>query len=635
MKAAAITRSVIIGTAGHIDHGKTALVYALTGTDTDRLPEEKRRGITIDLGFASMRLPDGNGGLLRLSFIDVPGHHAFVRNMLAGTGGIDCALLVIAADEGVKAQTKEHLTICSLLGIEQGLAVLTKKDAVDTHRLEQARANVSQFLEGTFLRNAPVLAVSAKTGDGIDELRAALGTLAANVPARNHDFVPRLSPDRAFSMRGFGTVVTGTLQSGVMRTGSTLELQPSGRMVRVRGLQVHGDAGEQACAPCRVALNLAGIEPGEIRRGQMLTPAGTLIPTTMLDAEILLMPFAPVLRHRAQVRLHAFTADVAATVLLYEAECLNAGRTAIVRLQLERPQVLVPGDRFVLRMPSPAATIGGGRVLDAAARRGVRKADALRWLRQLRDADYERQMEMRVERRATAGASMDDLMKETGLRAEVVQDTVLALAQRGLVAAATNEKGAVEIAVAAKPIAEAESAMLTHIAQAKDESISRAELRSRLGLNEAVFELALSRLANAGKVEGQDVLVLAGRGGLVDERLQKRATAIEREYASAGIAPPLFREVAERLKISPNEMREPMTLLLRSKRLVRLGDDLFIHCDSVAKLSAALLEHRGESFDVARFKSFTGLTRKHAIPLLEYLDRTHVTRNQSGTRVVV
>src|SRR6185312_9234343 len=422
MKGAAVgperaTRSIIFGTAGHIDHGKTALVRALTGTDTDRLPEEKRRGITIDLGFASMRLPDGRGGELRLSFIDVPGHHAFVRNMLAGAGGIDCALLVIAADEGVKEQTREHLAICSLLGIERGLVVLTKKDAVDAARLERTREQASRFLEGTFLRDAPVLAVSARTGEELTELRKALFELAVSVPVRSDDFVPRLSPDRAFSMRGFGTVVTGTLRAGMMRAGSVLELQPEGRKVRVRGLQVHGESVEAAYAPCRAALNLTGVEAAEVRRGQMLAPAETLVATAVLDAEILLLPDTSALKHRARVRFHAFTADIGATVLLYEAEALGAGATAIARLKLDHPQALVPGDRFVLRMPSPAMTIGGGLVLDTACRRGVRKADALRWLRRLREADEKRRMELRVERHGTAGAGIADLVRETGLRA--------------------------------------------------------------------------------------------------------------------------------------------------------------------------------------------------------------------------
>ncbi|HEX5234730.1 MAG TPA: selenocysteine-specific translation elongation factor [Silvibacterium sp.] len=636
MKAASATRSVIVGTAGHIDHGKTALIYALTGTDTDRLPEEKRRGITIDLGFAGMSVPDGRDGETQVSFIDVPGHHAFVRNMLAGAGGIDCVLLVIAADEGVKAQTKEHLAICTLLGINRGLVVLTKKDAVVAERLEQTRQNAALFLSRTFLRDAPMLAVSAKTGEGMPELRHALGQLAANVPARSREFVPRLYPDRAFSMRGFGTVVTGTLLSGEMSAGSSLALVPGDREARVRGIQVHGQSVESAFAPCRVALNLAGIEPREIKRGHVLVPVKSLTATSLVDAEVSLLPGAAALKHRARVRFHSFTADIGATVLLYSTEKQIGGSTALVRLQLERPSVVVPGDRFVLRVPSPAETIGGGRVLDAVCRRGVRKAESLRWLERFRDASQDRQLELRIERRGIDGAEIGDLVRETGLHADAVREAVKLPAQRGQVIEKITQKGTVEFVVSTKALVAAEAAMLAHVSQAKNSSISRAELRSRTGLNEAMFELALSRLARAGKIEGGDSLALPGRSGLVNARLQKHADAVERQYISAGVAPPLLREVAERLGLGPAEMRDVITLLLRTKKLVRLGaDDLYIHCDAIAKLSESLVAHRGEAFDVARFKSFTGLTRKHAIPLLEYLDRAHVTRNAGGTRIVV
>jgi selenocysteine-specific elongation factor len=435
-------------------------------------------------------------------------------------------------------------------------------------------------------------------------------------------------------MRGFGTVVTGTLQSGAMRVGSTLALEPGGRRVRVRGMQVHGRSVESASAPCRVALNVADVEPREIERGQALMDADTLGATLLVDAEVSLLPDAPALKHRSRVRFHAFTADIGATVLLYDAELLKGGASALVRFQLERPLVLAPGDRFVLRAPSPAATIGGGRVLDATGRQGVRKTEALKWLRQLRGADTERQMALRIERRDSKGATIEELIQETGICGEAIQESIETLAVQEMVVARGTDKG-VEFVVSANALGRTEAAMLAHITQAKNGSISRAELHSRAGLNEPVFELALQRLANTGKVEGGDVLALAGRGGLMDARLQRNASEVEREYRNAGVAPPLLREIAERLKLTPNEMREAMTLLLRSKRLVRLGsDDLYIHCDAVATLSAKLGAHRGEAFDVGRFKSFTGLTRKHAIPLLEYLDRAHITRNVAGTRYV-
>jgi selenocysteine-specific elongation factor len=581
-----------------------------------------------------MRLPDGHGGAIQVSFIDVPGHHAFVRNMLAGTGGIDCAVLVIAADEGVKAQTEEHVAICSLLGIERGIVVLTKMDAVDKERLEHTRQHAILLLKDTFLRDAPMFAVSAMTGEGLPELRDALANLAASVPARSHDRVPRLYPDRAFSMRGFGTVVTGTLQSGKLRVGSAVTLEPGAHNVKVRGMQVHGASADSVAAPCRVALNLTGIEPRQVTRGQSLTPADALIPTTLVDAEISLLPGTPPLKHRARLRFHAFTADIGATVLLYDREILCGAASALVRLKLENPVVLVPGDRFVLRVPSPASTIGGGRVLDTVAVQGMRKAEALRWLQQLKVADREKQLELRIERRGSTGVSVNELMQEAGLRVEAIQEIIATLANRGLVVTPGREE-LTSFAVAAGALSKIETTMLAQIAQAKNGFVSRAELRSRSRLNERVFELAVNRLAHAAAIEGGDLLALAGHAGDVDERLKKNASAIEREYLMGGIAPPLLGAVAERLSLTPAEMRDAMTLLLRSKRLIRLGSDLlYIHCETVAKLNAKLAAHRGEAFDVARFKSFTGLTRKHAIPLLEYLDRAHITRNVAGTRIV-
>ena len=627
-----LPRSVIIGTDGHIDHGKTSLVYALTGTDTDRLPEEKRRGITIDLGFAAMRLPVDSGSGLRVSFIDVPGHHAFIRNMLAGTGGIDAVLLVIAADEGVKAQTREHLDICSLLGIERGLVVLTKRDCVDAERLEQTQGRVCSWLSSTFLRAAPVLAVSAKTGVGIEELRHSLLQMATSIPPRNHGMVPRLAPDRAFAIRGFGTVVTGTLQSGSLHTGGSLDLIPEGGRVRVRGLQVHGQAAETVSAPSRVALNLAGIEHTQVRRGQMLVPPDLLQAGAAFDAEISLLPGAPPLKHRARVRLHAFTGDVAATVLLYAAESTSAGATALVRLQLNWPQVLVPGDRFVLRQPSPPATLGGGRVLDATPRRRQKKADTLNWLARLKAAGCEEQLGMRIARRGAAGATTKDLIAETGLTEAAIRATVSRLVIQGEVAASAKND---DFWIGTSALAEAEAIMLRMARESAAASIPRAELRSRSGLDETVFELALHRLTATQRLAGQETLSLPGRN-LPDSAEQTRLAAVEHEYARAGIAPPLVREVAERLHLSEKQMRTTVTLLLRARRLLRLGsDDLFIHCDAVAKISADLRACRGQRFDVARFKSFTGLTRKHAIPLLELLDRSGVTRNQDGTRTVL
>src|SRR5215211_5594622 len=359
-------RSVIVGTAGHIDHGKTTLVRALTGVDADRLPEEKRRGITIDLGFAELDLGD-----VRVGFVDVPGHERFVKNMLAGAHGIDLVALVIAADEGVMPQTREHFDICRLLGVRAGLVVLTKSDAVDEELLELVRLEASELVAGSFLEGAPVVAASARTGQGMEELKAALRDTALAAPERATDSVARLPVDRSFTMRGFGAVATGTLVAGEIREGEELELLPGGTRVRVRGLQVHGAAVRGAQAGQRTAVNLGGVETAGVERGMVLAPVGRLRPTQILDARVQLLADAPrPLRTRQRVRVHHGTAEALARVaVLEESGEVAVGSAGLVQLRLESAVVALPGDRFILRTYSPQQTFAGGVVLDAHAQK--------------------------------------------------------------------------------------------------------------------------------------------------------------------------------------------------------------------------------------------------------------------------
>lgn len=631
-----VPRSVVLGTAGHIDHGKTALVYALTGTDTDRLPEEKQRGITIDLGFASMRVSGESGQEFEIGLVDVPGHHAFIRNMLAGTGGIDGVLLVIAADEGVKAQTEEHLAICSLLGIEHGIVVLTKKDAVNPEQLQQARRSVETFLRQTFLEHAPILPVSAFTGSGIADLRKSLAELASVIPPRALCSVPRLPLDRAFTIRGFGTVVTGTLHAGVLRPGQMLEQHPAGRTVRVRTIQVHGAQRDSAQAPCRVALNLPGVEVAQSARGDMLAAPETLSPTRVLDVTLTLLAGAPPLKHGARVRLHAFTSDSLARVLLFEATRVQAPGTAFARLRLSMPLLLLPGDRFVLRQCSPPLTIGGGCVLDSAPNAGLRKAATAEWLKALRAANAAEALRLRVLRRGVAGASVKDMVAETGLSAETLRAGMQELASREQIVACGAEARDPRW-IASDALHRAVDILESEFARSKEISPSRAELQSRAQLRAPVFEAALQRLTAARKLDISGERIRAyGRPDDIPEPKRRRMQAIESIYANAGLSAPLLSEATRQLGIAPSEMRELITLLLRSKQLVRMGsDDAFVHPAALEKLCANLRRHRGEEFNVARFKEFTGLTRKHAIPLLEYLDQARITRNSGGVRVVL
>ena len=361
-------KSVIVGTAGHIDHGKTALVKALTGIDADRLEEEKRRGITIDIGFAHLELAMPDGETLRLGFVDVPGHERFVRNMLAGVGGIDLVLLVIAADESIKPQTREHFDICRLLSVRRGIAVLTKSDLVDRETLDVVRLEVEEFLRNSFLdpAHSSVVAVSSLTGAGLDDLRQALVKAAAEIPAKDSTALARLPIDRVFTMKGFGTVVTGTLVSGTIRKEDELEVFPAGQRVRVRGVQVHGQSAEQAVAGQRTALNLAGVTTQELARGMVLAPPSTFHSTSRLDVSLALLPSAKPLKDRARVHLHAYTSETIATVVALRRETVVAGRNALAQLRLAEPTLLLPGDRFIMRQFSPVVTIGGGVVLDAS-----------------------------------------------------------------------------------------------------------------------------------------------------------------------------------------------------------------------------------------------------------------------------
>ena len=629
-------RSVVMGTAGHIDHGKTALVLALTGTDTDRLPEEKVRGITIDLGFADLNLEDGKGRRVHLGVIDVPGHQAFIHNMLAGAGGIDCVLLVVAADEGVKAQTTEHLAICSLLGVRHGIIALTKQDAVSAERLEQVRREVRSFAEHTFLESAPLIPVSAHTGEGLGDLKKALLVLALSTPEHSKDSLLRLPLDRAFSIPGFGTVVTGTLHDGSVQVGDVVEIQPGGRSVRVRGVQVHRCSQKEAHAPTRVALNLAGIEVAEVRRGDTIVQQGRLSPVSTVDVELTLLPGARPLRHRSRLGMHAFTSETLATVLLYGSNEEDESRSRLARLRLSKPMVLVPGDRLVLRRPSPSEIVGGGRVLDANPMKRWRKAAARQWLGQIREASIEQQFLARVRRRGMEGISLAVLEQETGFRADAIRRVTTALIAANQVIGAKVDHAQVERFLCPEAPLQAAELVLKELMRKQSKSSSRAELLSRTRLQEWVFHLAIGNLLQTNRVHVDGTQISIDAGGSAPVKHTELLAKVEGLYRSAGLASPLVSEVGSQLKIAPKDLPPLITLLLRSGKLVRMGaDNLLIHADALAKLRADLIKQRGQTFDVGRFKSFTGLTRKHAIPLLEYLDRVRVTVNRQGIRTVL
>jgi selenocysteine-specific elongation factor len=629
-------KSVIVGTAGHIDHGKTALVKALTGIDADRLEEEKRRGITIDIGFAHFELPAPDGSKIRLGFVDVPGHERFVRNMLAGVGGIDLVLLVIAADEGIKPQTREHFDICRLLAIRRGITVLTKSDAVDAETLEVVRLEVEDFVRGSFLDAAksPMVAVSSLTGAGLDELKSALAQLASEVTAKDSAALARLPIDRVFTMKGFGTVVTGTLVAGTIRKEEELEVFPSGKRVRVRGVQVHGSSAEAAVAGQRTALNLAGLSTEDLARGMTLATADTFRSTSRVDALLSLLPSAKPFKDGARVHFHAYTTETIAEARLYGAKQLKPGDEAYAQLRFAEPMLLLPGDRFIVRQFSPVVTIGGGVVLDASPMsRKQRAEDAIAFLQIMREGSPEQVLAARVARRRASGLRLDDIPGEMNIRRE--EATKLAT-RAGLVRCNP-------VFVAPVAFAEAKADVLSALKKFHDANplvagMSKEELRDRINLGPEVFYSVLGNLAEENKLEIAGELVhLPGRGVLMKDEEAESKKIIEQAFASAGLKVPSLKEVLAGLKVDKIRAQKIVTLLLRDKVLIKISEELVFHQSALTDLrhKIAALKTTAPKIDVARFKDMTGVSRKYAIPLLEYLDRERVTRRVGDERVIL
>jgi selenocysteine-specific elongation factor len=632
----AAMKSVIVGTAGHIDHGKSALVRALTGTDPDRLEEEKRRGITIDIGFAHLELPAPGGEPVRLGFVDVPGHERFVRNMLAGVGGIDLVLLVIAADESIKPQTREHFDICRLLGISRGITVLTKSDLVDRDTLEVVRLEVEDFLRGSFLEGAPILAVSPKTGAGLEELKRALAQSAAEVRQRDSQALARLPIDRVFVIKGFGTVVTGTLIAGTVRKEEELEVFPGQRRVRVRGVQVHGQAAEQAAAGQRTALNLAGVTREELGRGMMLAPPATFRTASRIDVSLALLNTARPLKDRARVHLHIYTAETVAEVVLYGGRQLAPGQSGFAQLRTAEPLLLLPGDRFILRQFSPVVTIGGGTVLDAAplAGKGAKeKAEAL--LPLLAQASPAEILAARVTRRGKAGLLLSDALAETGWRRAEIESQAAALKPKILCFG--------DVLVAAEACAQAQSDALAaiqefHRANPLVAGISKEELREKLGLRPEIFSAVADALLRERKIEitGEQVRA-AGRTMVLKDEEAESKRLIEQAFAGAGLKVPALKDVLAGLRVDRTRAQKIVTLLLRDRVLVKISDDLVFHRSALEELRQRVSAYKAKSakIGVAEFKDLTGVSRKYAIPLLEYLDRERVTRRVGDQRIIL
>ncbi len=628
-------KSTIVGTAGHIDHGKTALVKALTGIDADRLKEEKRRGITIDLGFAHFELP-GPDDDLRFGFVDVPGHERFVRNMLAGVGGIDLVLLVIAADEGIKPQTREHFDICRLLSVRRGITVLTKSDLVDNETLEVVRLEVADFLRGSFLdtAKAPIIPVSALKGTGLDNLKRELVRAGHETPSRDSKAITRLPIDRVFTMKGFGTVVTGTLVAGTVRKEDELELFPAAKRVRVRGVQVHGATAEGAVAGERTAVNLAGVEKHELERGMMLASQGVLQTSSRLDVRLSLLPSARPLKNGSRVHFHAFTSETIANLTLYEEKQLKPGAQAFAQLRLSAPLLLVPGDRFIIRQFSPVVTIGGGVVLDAMAPQKTPLAARVEFLKTQLEGDAKAALLARIARRAEQGLTLSRAVAEIGWRKEVIEAHLRQ--ERAVVSLGNLLIQAEAFASVMRKIIE--TAAKFHGQNPLAAGMTAATLRENVRANAELFDFALDSLLRARKIEPVGELVrLPGRGVVMRDEETESKKIIEQAFASAGLKVPALKDVLAGLKIDKARAQKIMTLLLRDKILIKISEDLVFHQSALADLRKSLAAQKQVSprLDVARFKELTGVTRKYAIPLLEYLDRERVTKRVGDERVIL
>jgi selenocysteine-specific elongation factor len=630
-RATAFMTNIIVGTAGHIDHGKTALIRALTGIETDRFEEEKRRGISIDLGFAHLEL-----GGVRLGFIDVPGHERFVRNMLAGAGGIDLVLFVIGADESIKPQTREHFDICRLLGIRRGILVLTKADLVDRDILDLVRLEAEEFVAGSFLEGAPVVAVSAKTGEGIEELKVLLAAEARAATAKSGTGHFRLPIDRSFAMKGFGTVVTGTLISGSVAVEQEVEIAERSLRLRVRGLQVHGAAAKRALAGQRTAINLAGIEATDLERGLTAIEPGRLRTWSAFDCEVELLASARPLKHRAPVHFHAWTAETEAEVkLLGDRPTLEPGTRAFARLHVKTPLLLLPGDRFIIRQFSPVLTIGGGRVIGFPTEtRKLRRKDLAARVAELSSAPSTRRIEMAVGD-APFGLDMAGVIRHTGLT-ETAIETAAAVADSPLLLLTAPTKWLLNREWIAARLERLHTAVAAyHRDRPLQPGLPKEHFRTKelAGAPEFLIDALLKQSATV-IAEGEALRLKSHRLHLKQDEEEAFARIVG-AFERAGLAVPSPAEVLTASGVDPVRARTLLQILFRQKRLIRISEDLIYHPAAIDALRAILASHRGENFAVPAFKEWTGVSRKYAIPLLEFLDRERITRREGDLRVVL
>jgi selenocysteine-specific elongation factor len=630
-------KQIILGTAGHIDHGKTSLIKAVTGIDTDRLKEEKERGITIELGFASLDLPSGQ----HLGIVDVPGHEKFVKNMVAGATGIDIVVMVIAADEGVMPQTREHMEICSLLGVQHGLIVLTKTDLVDEEWLELALEDIREFSQGTFLEDSPMIPVSSLTGHGISEFIAALDEIVQKIPERPSSGLFRLPIDRVFTMKGFGTVITGTLVSGKVKVGDTIQVYPSGITSKVRGIQVHNQSVNEAEAGMRTAINFQGLDRSAVNRGEVLSRPGALIPSYMVDVSFhFLASNKKPAKNRTLVRFHTGTSEVLGNLILLGQEELLPGQTVVAQLRFDSPVAVVKDDRFVVRSYSPVLTIGGGQVINPTPPKHKRlKSEVIQGLKNLADNDPEKILIYQVQQAAYGGVSYSHLKIMTNLSDNQLESLLQNLLSKKAIIQSDKENRIFIHQTAFEKLKQKISEFLQkyHTTNPLKAGMPKEELKSKFPqiVDSKLFNLVLNQMINSQKIvqEEKTVRLKDHKVSLGEDQADIR-DKIVKIYQKDGLQPPYFREISKILGVDPNRAREVLQHLVDEELIVKTKEDLYFHAGAVNALKkklVAFLESNGE-ITTPQFKEMTGASRKFVIPLIEYFDSKNVTLRVGDVR---
>ncbi len=630
-------KQIILGTAGHVDHGKTSLVKALTGVETDRLKEEKERGITIELGFASLSL----GKDINIGIVDMPGHEKFVKNMVAGSSGIDMVVMTIAADEGVMPQTREHMEICSLLGIEHGLIALTKTDLVDDDLMELALEDISDFVQGTFLEEAAVVPLSSATGEGLDDFLTTLEKVCKQVPERSFSSIFRLPVDRVFSMKGFGTVITGTLISGKVNIGENIVVYPSMIESKVRGIQVHGESVDSVGAGTRTAINFQGLDKELVNRGDILSSPDTLILSYMIDTDFLYIKSnSKPLKGRTKVRFHAGTSEILGTLILLDREELKPGEKACVQIRLDSPVCCLKNDKYVIRSYSPVRTIGGGKILNPVAQKHkLFDKNIVSGLETLLGDDLEQNISFSVEQASYSGTSFKELRILTNARDKKLESAIQKMLAKKEIVQTNKER---QIYVHGSVYEKFTNTLMDklkeyHEKNSLKEGMPTEELKSKFEYynKTKLFNIVLNNLLKENKiVQNQNIIKLSDHEVALKVDQHEVKDKILNIYKKAGLTPPFFRTICQDLKLDKKIAMDVLHMLINDKDIVKTKDDLYFDTGSIDELKKMLVDFftKSEEITTPEFKDMTGISRKFVIPLIEYFDSINFTIRVGDTR---